>query len=219
MKESLLNKGLTYFWQLFLVGGCVIISNLLFVFLLMTVKLSLETSVFYVISLLLFGPSLVPVLSVTRKMVSNQDDLRVVKDYFVYYKQSFKQNFMLWSIYIVALSILCLDLYYVSQVKPIPLLLPVFTLMLVIGLLSLWLSLSIKSYFFIKNVMAVKLSFYLAFKQPFLAMCIIFSMLTLYLFFMLFPQAAIFFGIPLFSLNLVWLTKKTFSKLALKYVE
>lgn len=219
MKGNLLNKGLTYFWQLFLIGGCFITANILLVFLLIFVEFSLAKSLLYVVPLLLIGPSFVPVISVTRKMVTNNDDLRVIKDYFNHYMKSFKQNVGLWCIYIITLSILIIDMYYVTQVKSIPLLMPLFILLLLLGVLSLCLTFGINSYFQIKSLMAIRLSFYLAFKQPMLALYIILSMFTLYIFFMLFPQIAIFFGIPLFSLNLVLLTRKTFSKLTLQFVE
>ena len=216
-KKNLFVKATNMIWTLFVIGICALITSSLLVFLILSVKLNAITLVFYLISLLLVGPTMSAIFQTVFQTLKETDS-RVMKTYFNYYLSGFKSSMLLWLPYYILMVILSADLYFVSLNGKGTILIPLLLLIFVLSMISYVYSLILYSKFVMKTKDIIRFSLFLVVNRPLKSLTIILLLLALYQFYKYFGNLAIFWGFPLFSMLSFLFLRKLLVQIELKYV-
>ncbi|PLS01043.1 YesL family protein [Neobacillus cucumis] len=215
--KNLFVKATNMGWTLFVIGICALVTSSLLVFLILSVKLNAITLVFYLISLLLVGPTMGAIFQTVFQTL-NETDSNVIKTYFHYYLSGFKSSMLLWLPYYFLLVILWADLYFVSLNGKGAILIPLLLLILILSMISYVYSLILYSKFVMKIKDIIRFSLFLVINRPFKSLTIILLLLALYQFYKHFGDFAIFWGFPLFSMLSFQFLRKLLVQIEMKYV-
>jgi uncharacterized membrane protein YesL len=215
--KNLFVKATNMIWTLFVIGLCGLITSSLLVFLILSVKLNTITLVFYLIGLLLVGPTMGAIFQTVFQTL-NETDSKVIKTYFHFYMSGFKSSMLLWLPYYFLIIILCADLYFVSLNGKGTILIPLLLLILVLSMISYVYSLILYSKFVMKIKDIIRFSLFLLVNRPLKSLIIIFLLLALYQFYKHFGNFALFWGFPLFSMLSFLFLRKLLVQIEMKYV-
>ncbi|MED4227174.1 YesL family protein [Neobacillus cucumis] len=215
--KNLFVKATNMIWTLFVIGLCALVTSSLLVFLILSVKLNAITLVFYLIGLLLVGPTMGAIFQTVFQTL-NETDSKVIKTYFHYYMSGFKSSMLLWLPFYFIMIILCADLYFVSLNGKGTILIPLLLLILILSMISYVYSLILYSKFVMKIKDILRFSLFLLVNRPLKSLIIIFLLLALYQFYKHFGNFAIFWGFPLFSMLSFLFLRKLLVQIEMKYV-
>ena len=215
--KNLFVKATNMIWTLFVIGLCALVTSSLLVFLILSVKLNAITLVFYLIGLLLVGPTMGAIFQTVFQTL-NETDSKVIKTYFHYYMSGFKSSMLLWLPYYFIMIILYADLYFVSLNGKGTILIPLLLLILILSMISYVYSLILYSKFVMKIKDILRFSLFLLVNRPLKSLIIIFLLLALYQFYKHFGNFAIFWGFPLFSMLSFLFLRKLLVQIEMKYV-
>ncbi|WP_026567994.1 YesL family protein [Bacillus sp. UNC41MFS5] len=215
--KNLFVKATNMIWTLFVIGLCALVTSSLLVFLILSVKLNAITLVFYLIGLLLVGPTMGAIFQTVFQTL-NETDSKVIQTYFHYYLSGFKSSMLLWLPYYFIMIILCADLYFVSLNGKGTILIPLLLLILILSMISYVYSLILYSKFVMEIKDIIRFSLFLLVNRPLKSLIIIFLLLALYQFYKHFGNFAIFWGFPLFSMLSFLFLRKLLVQIEMKYV-
>lgn len=215
--KNLFVKATNMIWTLFVIGLCALVTSSLLVFLILSVKLNTITLVFYLIGLLLVGPTMGAIFQAVFQTL-NETDSKVIKTYFHFYLSGFKFSLLLWLPYYFLMIILCADLYFVSLNGKGTILIPLLLLIVVLSMISYVYALILYSKFVMKIKDIIRFSLFLLVNRPLKSLIIIFLLLALCQFYKHFGNFAIFWGFPLFSMLSFLFLRKLLIQIEMKYV-
>jgi len=215
--KNLLIKATNMVMNLFVIGVCALLTSLLLVFLILSVKFNLVTMVFYLIGLLLVGPTMGAIFQTVFQTL-NETESKVFRSYFHHYQSGFKSSILLWLPYYIIMTILCSDIYIISLNGKLNFLLPLLFLILVLSLISYVYSLILYTKFVMKTKDILRFSLYLIINKPFKSLIIILLLFALYLFYRHLGNFAIFWGLPLFSMMTILILRKLLEQIEMKYI-
>lgn len=127
-----------------------------------------EVTAEYLVLLMLFslpiGPAYTALLSVMGKLI-REKDVNLTKDYFRAYKTNFLQSLFIWSMQVIVMSILVIDIRFFALKASGKYMIPVFyTFMMLDVVLGIYIY-PIISRFYLKSLDIIKLSFYYLIKK------------------------------------------------------
>lgn len=215
--RNLFIKATSMVWTLFLIGVCALLTSILLIFLLLSVELNLATLVFYLIGLLLVGPTMGGVFQTVFQTL-NETDSKVLRSYFHHYRKGFKSSLLLWMPFYILIVILGTDIYMISMNGKFTFLLPLLFLIFILSIISYVYSLILYTKFVMKTKDILRFSLFLVISKPINSLIIILLLFALYLFYRHFGNFAIFLGIPLFSMLTTLLLRKMLAQIEMKYV-
>jgi uncharacterized membrane protein YesL len=215
--RNLFIKATNMIWTLFLIGICALLTSIFLVFLILSVKFNVLTMVFYLIGLLLVGPTMSGIFQTVFHSL-NETDSNVFKSYFNYYRNGFSSSVLLWLPYYILMLILCADIYLISLNGKATFLLPLLFLILIMSMISYVYSLILYTKFVMKTKDIIKFSLFLIINRPIKSVTITLLLFALYLFYKHFGNFAIFWGLPLFSMLSLLFLRKLLAQIEMKYV-
>ncbi|MEH7545475.1 hypothetical protein V7306_06650 [Neobacillus vireti] len=215
--KNLFVKATNMIWTLFVIGICALLTSFLLVLLILSVKLNAVTFVFYLIALLLVGPTMGAIFQTVYKKLHETDN-KVINIYFNYYLSGFKSSILLWLPYYFLILILCADLYFLSLNGKGTFLMPLLLLILILSMISYVYSLILYTKMVMKIKDIIRFSLFLIVNRPIKSLTIIILLLALYQFYKHFGNLAIFWGFPLFSMLSFLFLRKLLVQIELKYV-
>ncbi|MGL5328811.1 MAG: DUF624 domain-containing protein [Peptostreptococcaceae bacterium] len=202
LKGSLFHDVVNYIYYFVVVNTCFILSNLLFIIAISIVKLEFQNTIIFMLALIPTGPSITALFSVVGKFI-REKNIRPCKDYFDAYKLNFKESMKVWSIQLVIILIMVIDIRYMLVSENV-VLLALFKPLLFIGAIILSISIylyAILSRFKFRTNDLIKLSVIYTFKKLPLSMINIFVIFGLLYFAFLVSQIFI----PCIALIIVYL--------------
>ncbi|MGL5348131.1 MAG: DUF624 domain-containing protein [Peptostreptococcaceae bacterium] len=110
-KNNVLYDTLNYLYYLIGVNICFLFSNILFIIAIFTLKIEFQNTIFFILALIPAGPSITALFSVVGKLI-REKDIRPFKDYIEAYKLNFIDSMKVWSIQLLILIIVILDIRY-----------------------------------------------------------------------------------------------------------
>lgn len=112
-RESSISVVYNYFMWIFLSNLYFIICNIPLIYAMITFngEWSISYSIMFIISVVPLGPAIVALLSTMDKLI-REKDLSVTIDFFTSYKKGFKKSIIIWTIEILIMSIIVIDIGY-----------------------------------------------------------------------------------------------------------
>lgn len=110
-RNNLLYDTLNYIYYVIGLNVCFLLSNILFIVAMFTVKLEFQNTIFFIIALIPTGPSITALFSVVGKFI-REKQINPFKDYIKAYKLNFSDSMRIWLVQIVLLLIVILDVRY-----------------------------------------------------------------------------------------------------------
>lgn len=103
------------FYNSFIIGVCLLLSNVLLISCILFVKLTFETLIIYILPIFLFGPSISAAFSCGLKIGNSKDKKITFRQYFNKYKQCFRKSTKLSLIYTVIMLLGIFDELLLGQ--------------------------------------------------------------------------------------------------------
>lgn len=107
-KNNLLYDTLNYIYYLIGLNICFLLSNILFIIAIFIVKLEFQNTIFFIGALIPTGPSITALFSVIGKFI-REKDISPFKDYIEAYKVNFRDSMKIWSIQLILITIVVID--------------------------------------------------------------------------------------------------------------
>jgi uncharacterized membrane protein YesL len=216
-KRNLLINATNMVCTLFLIGVCALLTSILLVFLMLCVKLNAVTVAFYLIGLLLMGPTMSAIFQTVFQCLNDTDN-KVFRSYFHHYRKDFKSSILLCLPYYSIMILLSADLYFISSNGKVTFFVPLLLLIYIVSMISYVYSLILYTKFEMRIKDIIWFSIFLIVNRPIKSLIIVLLLFALYLFYKHFGNFAIFWGLPLFSLLTLSFLRKLLVEIELKYV-
>lgn len=157
--KNFLKEFFEFSYRILLINLCFIMSNFLFFIVYLFIVPSFENILFFIISSLPMGASLVATFGVCRKFIEDRD-LLIVNQFLKGYKINFKSATSFWLIQVMIIFVLLLNYRYVTVTGDMRFLFPLYLLGIIACLLISIIAFLILSRFNVKIKSLYQVSFY-----------------------------------------------------------
>lgn len=212
MEKNVIYHGITFFWKMFQLNCCFLMSNILLISTVFVIRLTWITIPIYLIGVLFSIPSFQAVLLSIKRLRNLKDDTSLISLYFSCYKELFKESCVLASGYIFLFTILLVNLYVVTILYHQEILIPLYILLIVLLAVHFIFTLIIRINLIISIKDTFKLSCHFMIKYPAYAVGIIGVCFVAYVIFSVIPQVSILLLFPIIGKILLKFTEKLFQK-------
>lgn len=188
---------------------------LLFILLGFNGNFTAEYGILLVLSSLPVGPAYTALLGAMGKLV-REKDVNITRDYFKAYKTNFIQSLFLWTLQIVIISILLVDIKFFAAKSLGKFMLPIFYAMILLVLLSGIYAFPVISRFYLRTRDVLKISFYYVFKKIKVTLTCISIFVIAYFILNKVTSTAILFVVSLLCFSIMYFQKDLLRELQMK---
>ncbi|MBE6070611.1 MAG: DUF624 domain-containing protein [Clostridium butyricum] len=193
-QDKPINKTLNYIHWFFISNIFFSLCNILFTLSIYLFDLKFDNILIFFLALIPTGPALSALCYFMHKLISDKY-VDTTRDFFKGYTQNFKESLKLWIVFLVISFVIIFDLKLCFINGKFLLLFPPMILIMILASILISYSIPILSRYEIKLFNAIKLSFYLALKNPITTTINLFIIgLSLYIF--LYSKGLLVFFVP-----------------------
>ena len=207
MERNLIQKTAELFLATFMLNAYFCFVNIPLILTMLTFRFLWQSLPFYALSLLFITPGLQALLTTIKTYDTGDIHDSLTKAFFKNYQNTFKDSFILGSLYWLMLGVLLSNLLFV-HLMGLTLLIPFFMILMIVLMLHFCLMLLIHTTFIISKKDSLKLALHLMLKYPKQMMVLLFIFILGYFLIGTIPQISILFIFPIVSFLLLKSTKK-----------